>query len=109
MDSFSALNAFVRAAEVRSFTDAGRQLSLSSSAVAKAVARPEARHGVRLFHRSTRSITLTQEGHVFLETCQKIFSEVKKIEDEFAQTKGVPKGKLRISMPLIGTLLMPAL
>jgi len=109
MDSLSALSAFVRAAEVRSFTDAGRQLSLSSSAIGKAVARLEERHGVRLFHRSTRSITLTQEGKLFLESCRRIFSEIKNVELEFAQTKGAPKGKLCVSLPLLGMLMMPTL
>jgi DNA-binding transcriptional LysR family regulator len=54
MDSLGALNAFVQAAEARSFTIAGRQLGVSSSAIGKAVARMEERLGVRLFHRSTR-------------------------------------------------------
>src|SRR5580700_7321963 len=58
MDSFSALGVFVRAAETRSFTDAGRRLSVSSSAVGKTISRLEDRLGVRLFHRNTRSITL---------------------------------------------------
>jgi len=65
MDSFGSLNAFVRAAEARSFTVAGRQLGVSSSAIGKAVARMEERLGVRLLHRSTRSITLTAEGALF--------------------------------------------
>jgi DNA-binding transcriptional LysR family regulator len=57
MDSLGSLNAFVRAAETRSFTVAGRQLGVSSSAIGKSVARMEERLGVRLFHRSTRSVT----------------------------------------------------
>jgi DNA-binding transcriptional LysR family regulator len=108
MDSLSALSAFVRAAEVRSFTDAGRQLSLSSSAIGKAISRLEEHHGVRLFHRSTRSITLTQEGKVFLESCRRIFSEIENLKSEFAQTKAVPKGKLRVRSPVIGMLMMPS-
>ena len=59
MDSLGSLNAFVRAAEARSFTVAGRQLGVSSSAIGKAVARMEERLRVRLLHRSTRSITLS--------------------------------------------------
>ena len=102
MDSLSALNAFVRAAELRSFTDAGRELRLSSSAIGKAISRLEERHGIRLFNRSTRSITLTHEGQVLLESCRRIFSAIEKIEKEFAETKGAPKGKLRVSMPLLG-------
>jgi DNA-binding transcriptional LysR family regulator len=66
MDSLGPLNAFVQAAEARSFTVAGRQLGVSSSAIGKAVARMEERLGVRLLHRSTRSVTLTAEGALFL-------------------------------------------
>ncbi len=109
LDSLGALSAFVRAAEARSFSDAGRQLGLSPSAIAKAVARLEERLGVRLFHRSTRSIALTQEGKLFLESCRRIFSEMETVEHEFAHTRGVPKGKLRVSLPLIGMLMMPTL
>src|SRR6478609_8319639 len=75
MDSLGSLDAFVRAAEARSFTVAGRQLGVSSSAIGKAVARMKQRLGVRLFHRSTRSITLTAEGALFFERCRRIFSE----------------------------------
>ncbi|SIO63296.1 DNA-binding transcriptional regulator, LysR family [Bradyrhizobium erythrophlei] len=109
MDSLSALNAFVRAAELRSFTDAGRELRLSSSAIGKAISRLEQRHGVRLFHRSTRFITLTQEGQLFLESCRRIFSEIETLEKEFAQTRSTPKGRLRVSMPLLGGLATTAL
>ena len=108
LDSLSALKVFVRSAEASSFTAAGRLLGLSSSAVGKAVARLEERLGVRLFHRNTRCITLTQEGTLFLESCRRIFSEIKSVEVEFAQTKGVPKGKLRVSMPSAGMLVIPA-
>ncbi len=99
----------MRAAEARNFTDAGRQLGLSSSAIGKAVARLEQRLGVRLFHRSTRSITLTEEGKLYLESCRRIFSELESRELEFAQAKGAPKGKLRVSLPIIGMLMMPTL
>lgn len=109
LDSLGALNIFVRAAEARSFTDAGRQLGLSSSAIGKAVARLEERLGVRLFHRSTRSIALTEEGKLFLESCRRIFQEIERVELEFSQSKGAPKGKLRVSLPLIGMLMMPTL
>ncbi|WP_437812886.1 LysR family transcriptional regulator [Sorangium sp. So ce1078] len=109
MDSLGPLNAFVQAAQTRSFTVAGRQLGVSSSAIGKAVARLEERLCVRLFHRSTRTITLTPEGALFLERCRRIFSEVEAAELELAQTRGAPRGKLRVSMPLAGMLMMPAL
>ncbi|MGO4726481.1 MULTISPECIES: LysR family transcriptional regulator [unclassified Inquilinus] len=109
MDSLGPLNAFVQAAEARSFTAAGRQLRVSSSAIGKAVTRLEEQLGVRLFHRSTRTITLTPEGARFLERCRRIFSEIEAAELEIAQTQGAPRGKLRVSLPLAGMLMMPAL
>ncbi len=109
MDNIGALNAFVQAAEARSFTAAGRALGVSPSAVGKAIARLEERLAVRLFHRSTRSVTLTPEGAMFLERCRRIFGEIEAAELELAQSHDAPRGKLRISMPLAGMLMMPAL
>jgi DNA-binding transcriptional LysR family regulator len=109
MDSLGSLNVFVQAAEARSFTVAGRQLGVSSSAIGKAVARMEERLGVRLFHRSTRSITLTAEGALFLERCRRIFSEIEAAELELSQTYEAPRGTLRISLPLAGMLMVPTL
>ncbi|QCI66227.1 LysR family transcriptional regulator [Phreatobacter stygius] len=109
MDSLGSLNAFVQAAETRSFTAAGRQLGISSSAVGKAVARLEQRLGVRLFHRSTRTITLTPEGACFLDRCRRIVLEIEAAELELAQTQGAPRGRLRVSLPLASMLMMPAL
>ncbi|HEY9213726.1 MAG TPA: LysR family transcriptional regulator [Ancylobacter sp.] len=109
MDQMAGLGAFVQAAETRSFVAAGRQLGVSSSAIGKAVARLEQRLGVRLFHRSTRSITLTPEGMLFLDRCRRIFCEFEAAELELSQTRLAPRGKLRVSMPLAGMLLMPVI
>jgi DNA-binding transcriptional LysR family regulator len=109
MDSLGSLNAFVHAAELRSFTTAGQKLGVSSSAISKSVARLEDRLGVRLLHRSTRTITLTPEGALFLERCRRIFCEVEAAELELLQTRGMPSGKLRVSLPLVGMLMMPTI
>jgi DNA-binding transcriptional LysR family regulator len=109
MDRLGSLNVFVQAAESRSFTAAGRQLGVSPSAVGKAIARLEERLGVSLFHRSTRSVTLTTEGTLFLDRCRRIFGEIEAAEQELAQSIDAPKGRLRVSLPLVGMLLMPAI
>lgn len=109
MDRLGSLNAFVQAAESRSFVAAGRQLGVSSSAIGKAVARLEERLGVRLFHRSTRSITLTTEGAQFLDRCRRIFCEIEAAELELSQAQGAPRGKLRVSLPLVCMLITPAI
>src|SRR5260370_28491801 len=69
----------------------------------------EERLGVRLFHRSTGSITVTAEGALFLERCRRIFSEIEAAELELSQTREAPRGTLRVSLPLAGALMMPTL
>ncbi|KQZ98851.1 LysR family transcriptional regulator [Achromobacter sp. Root565] len=109
VESLSAIAAFVQAAELRSYSDAARHLGVSASAVGKSVCRLETRLGVRLLHRSTRSITLTAEGAVFLERCRRILCELESAELELSETRQAPQGILRISLPLVGMLVMPAL
>ncbi|OKB68746.1 LysR family transcriptional regulator [Serratia marcescens] len=109
MESLGSLDVFVRVSEARSFTVAGQQLGISASAVSKTIARLEERLSVRLFHRSTRTVNLTPEGALFLERCRRILGEVKEAEAELLQTRGTPQGKLRISLPSLGTLFMPKL
>ena len=109
MDSLGSLSVYVQAAEARSFTLAGQRLGISSSAVGKAVARLEERLGVKLLHRSTRSITLTPEGSMFLARCRQILDEMEAAELELSQTREKPIGLLRVSMPLVGMLMMPTL
>jgi DNA-binding transcriptional LysR family regulator len=105
----SGMAIFTRVAETLSFAEAGRQLGISASAIGKAVARLEARLGLRLFHRSTRSVRLTPEGELFLARCQRILSEIVEAESELAVSRAMPTGRLRVSIPLVGTLLMPVL
>ncbi|MEP7453919.1 LysR family transcriptional regulator [Phyllobacterium sp. SB3] len=109
MDTFGTLKIFVHVADARSFTVAGRQLGLSSSAAGKALTRLEEHLGVRLLHRSTRSVTLTPEGNCFLERSRRILGEFEAAEREVAITRQSPSGTLRVSLPLAGMLMMPAL
>ena len=109
MDKLSAFDAFVQSAETGSFVAAGRKLGLSASAVGKAVVRLEQRLEVRLFHRNTRNMTLTEEGRLFLERCRRIFDEVEAAESELARSNRTPRGRLRVSLPLVGMLLTPVM
>lgn len=109
MDSLSGFTVFVQVAETRSFVAAGRLLGVSASAIGKSVARLEEKLGVRLFHRSTRSITLTAEGMLFLERSRRILSEIEAAELELSQATGAPRGRLRVSLPLVSSLVLPIL
>lgn len=106
MENLGSLDIFVRAGELRSFTAVGKQFGISASAVSKAITRLEERLGVRLFHRSTRTIHLTPEGILFLERCRRILSEVELAEAELLQMQNAPQGILHISLPSVGTLFM---
>ena len=109
MDSLSGISVFVLVAETRSFSEAGRVLGVSPSAVGKSVARMEERLKVRLFHRSTRHIALTPEGEMFLERCRRILCEVEAAELELSEASDAPRGKLRVSLPRYSGLFEPAI
>lgn len=109
MESLSGFNVFVQVAETRSFVAAGRVLGISASAIGKSVARLEERLGVRLFHRSTRSMTLTAEGSMLLERSRRVLAEIEAAEQELSQSASQPRGRLRVSLPLVSGLVLPAL
>ena len=110
MDSLSDIAAFVRTAERLSFAEAGRDLGLSPSAIGKSVARIEASLGVRLFHRTTRRVSLTDEGTLLHERCRRILADLRDAEELVTRSVAAPRGILRISLPTIGyRFLLPAL
>jgi DNA-binding transcriptional LysR family regulator len=109
LDSLNGFVVFVQVAETRSFVAAGRLLGVSASAIGKSVARLEDRLGVRLFHRSTRSVTLTAEGALFLERSRRILAEIEAAQLELSQASAAPRGRLRISLPLVSPLVLPVL
>ncbi|USP39271.1 LysR family transcriptional regulator [Acinetobacter sp. XS-4] len=109
MDSLNGFTVFVKIAETGSIVAAGRSLGISASAVGKSLIRLEEKIGVRLFHRNTRSINLTAEGILFLERSRRILAEIEAAEMELSQAIKSPKGRLRVSLPLVSSLVLPVL
>ncbi|MFS2177212.1 LysR family transcriptional regulator [Rhizobium pisi] len=111
MESLASVFAFVHAAEQQSYVGAARIAGVSPSAVGKAVARLESRLGVRLFNRTTRSISLTEEGAVLYERYKRIIDDMDDAEATILQSRERPRGRLRVSVPhIVGHhLLMPIL
>lgn len=109
MSNLSGMVVFVHVAQLRSFAAAGQQLGISASAVSKGISRLENKLGVRLLQRSTRSVSLTAEGQLFFERSQRILRELEAAENELANTKTTPQGRLRISLPLVSGLMLPVL
>lgn len=101
VDNLGGIAAFVTAVESGGFSAAAERLHLSRSTVGKTVARLEARLGVRLFHRTTRSLNLTDEGQAYYERCVRVMRELELAEDELQQGRRAPVGRLRISVPVL--------
>lgn len=98
---FNALAAFVAAADKLSFTGAAAALGLTASGVSKAVSRLEDDLRVRLFHRTTRSLSLTTDGAAFLERCRQILGDLDEARRLVQQSQDAPSGRLRVTMPAV--------
>ena len=94
------ITAFVLAVRTGSFTAAANILGSTRSAVSKSVARLEALHDVRLLNRSTRSLSLTDEGAIAFERWQQILDDLDEVDATMAQRKGQPTGLLKLTAPL---------
>ncbi|MBX7190512.1 MAG: LysR family transcriptional regulator [Sandaracinaceae bacterium] len=110
MALFSGVESFVHTAEKRSFRAAAVDLGVSPTAISKAVAGLEAELGVRLLNRTTRSVSLTSEGEVYLRHCREAVDRLQAGRDYVTRSAQVAQGKLKVSMsfvlgrPVIGAL-----
>jgi LysR family transcriptional regulator for bpeEF and oprC len=106
-----AIAAFVAASEGGSFTAAAAELGITASGVSKAVSRLESELRIRLFNRSTRSLSLTPDGTALYERCRQILNDLDEAKLAMLQAQTAPSGRLRVSMPAVfGRLrVMPAI
>lgn len=103
-DRLTGMEVFSKIAAVGSLSAAARALGLSQTMVTKHVAALEARLGVRLLHRTTRRLTLTEAGRRYLESCDRILADIAEAEGAAAAEHIEPRGTLRINAPVsLGT------
>jgi DNA-binding transcriptional LysR family regulator len=100
MDRFAALKAFVAVAEAKSFSEAARKLRFAKSAISRQVSDLEADLGVRLFHRTTRSIGLTEAGRGYFERAERILADLADADRAVSLLQAVPHGRLKVSAPM---------
>jgi len=100
METLANLESFVRSAETGGFSAAARRLSLTPAAVSRNVATLERNLGVRLFHRSTRKLTLTDAGERFLLEIRDSLEGLQNAISSVATNRGEPAGVLKVSMGL---------
>ena len=101
MDKFKAMQTFVRIADEGSLTSAARALDSSLPAVVRSLAAYETSLGVRLFNRTTRRISLTDEGRQHLESCRQVLAALEESEAALSAGAGEPAGHLTITAPVL--------
>jgi DNA-binding transcriptional LysR family regulator len=101
MDKLRAMHTFVQIADHGSLTAAARVLGSSLPAVVRALAAYEALLGVRLFNRTTRRISLTDEGRRHLDSCRQVLAAVDESEAALSAEARAPVGHLSVTAPVL--------
>jgi DNA-binding transcriptional LysR family regulator len=101
MDKFKAMQTFVRIADEGTLTRAAEGLRLSLPAVVRSLAAYEAQLGVRLFHRTTRRVTLTEDGKQHLASCRQVLAALEESEAQLSAGAREASGHLTITAPVL--------
>lgn len=111
MDGFAEIGVFTRVVDAHSFTAAATSLGITPSGVSRIIARLEKRLGTRLLQRTTRSLSLTDDGAAYYARCKRVLVELEDAESTLASAQREPRGTLRIDAPIVvgQKLLAPAL
>jgi DNA-binding transcriptional LysR family regulator len=100
LDRIDAMRIFSQIAELGSFTQTAQSLSLPKASVSKAMQQLESQLGTQLLFRTTRKVTLTQDGEVYYQRCKDLLADMDELNSYFRQTANQLKGRLRIDMPV---------
>jgi DNA-binding transcriptional LysR family regulator len=100
MDKFQEMRVFSAVVDASSFVAAADSLGMSKAAVSRYVSELEQRLGVRLMHRTTRKLSLTPEGEVFLVRCRDILANIESSEAEISTRSVTASGLLKVSLPV---------
>lgn len=111
MDRFFAMKVFTRVVESRSFVKAAESLQLAAPQVSRTVQALEAHLGARLLNRTTRSISVTDDGEAYYQRSIRVLAEVDEMEAELTHAKLNPKGRLKVNLPALVAkmVIIPAL
>lgn len=90
---------FCRVVDLKSFSAAGRDLRISTAVVSSRILKLEDRLGVRLLHRTTRSVSPTEAGELYYRTCESVLSQFALCANELERMKDAPEGVLKVSAP----------
>lgn len=100
MDRIEAMHVFTKVVELGSFAAAAERLGLSTSAVSRLVAQLEALLEARLLHRTTRRLSLTDNGRAYYERCVQLLADIAEAEELAGSRDPTPRGTLRLTAPV---------
>ena len=100
LDRLTGLEVFAKVAATGSFSAAGRALGLSQSMVTKHIAALEARLGIKLFHRTTRRLSITEAGRNYLDASSRVLADLEAADSAVAADRFEPRGLLRVNVPV---------
>lgn len=100
MDKYKAMQVFVEVAKLEGFSNAARQLHISTTAVSRYVMELEDWLGVQLFNRTTRHLSLTEAGRAYLDRCNHIVDDIENLERTSRDMKEKPQGKINVTAPV---------
>jgi DNA-binding transcriptional LysR family regulator len=100
LDRLTGLEVFAKVATAGSFSAAGRAMGLSQTMVTKHIAALETRLGIKLFHRSTRRLSITEAGRSYLEASERILADIDAADAAVAADRVEPRGMLRLNAPV---------
>jgi DNA-binding transcriptional LysR family regulator len=101
MFAWEGVTEFVAVTETESFTQAAKRLGISTAQVSRQVSALEARLATRLFHRTTRKVSVTEAGQIYFQHCRQVLDGLNEAERAITNLHSVPRGKLRITAPVI--------
>ncbi|WCL55137.1 LysR family transcriptional regulator [Gimibacter soli] len=101
MDRLESMRAFAAVATHGNFAEASRRLRLSTSVISRAVAALEDHLGFVLFHRTTRTVRLTERGEAYLESCRQILEDIDLAEARVRGVNAAPQGTLTVAAPIV--------
>ena len=94
------ISVFVQVVQSKSFVNAAEKMNHSTSYISKEVSKLETRLGIRLLHRTTRTLSLTSEGEVYYRQCQQIIEDALQVESSISGRQQIPQGRLKLSCPV---------
>ena len=100
MVQWQGISEFVAVAESESFTGAAKRLTLSTAQVSRQISALEARLSIKLFYRTTRKVSLTQEGELFYRQCRAVLDALEAAERDITNLQQTPHGNIKLTAPV---------